>query len=44
LRQEALGHTHERPYVTVAVTPLHLKMMAPDGESLSDEVKPGEFH
>jgi mannose-6-phosphate isomerase-like protein (cupin superfamily) len=37
-------HTHERPYLIVAVTPLHLKMTAPDGKSFADEVKPGDFH
>jgi quercetin dioxygenase-like cupin family protein len=37
-------HTHERPYLIVAVTPLHLKMVAPDGKSQPDTVKPGDFH
>ena len=37
-------HTHERPYLIVAVTPMHLKMAAPNGRSLSEEVKPGDFH
>jgi mannose-6-phosphate isomerase-like protein (cupin superfamily) len=37
-------HTHERPYLMVAATPLHLKMTAPDGRSCADEVKPGDFH
>jgi len=37
-------HTHERPYLIVAATPMTLKMTAPDGRSLSEEVKPGDFH
>ena len=37
-------HTHERPYLFVAATPMHLKMTAPDGRSLLEEVKPGDFH
>ncbi len=37
-------HTHDRPYLIVAVTPMHLKMSAPDGRSLSEDVKPGDLH
>jgi hypothetical protein len=37
-------HTHERPYLIVAATPMHLKMTAPDGRSLSEELKLGDFH
>ena len=37
-------HTHQRPYLIVAVTAMKLKMAAPDGRSLSEEVKPGDFH
>jgi len=37
-------HTHERPYLIVAVTPMHLKMIAPDGASFTHDVKPGDFH
>ncbi len=37
-------HTHERPYLIVAATSLHLKMTAPDGRSFADKVKPGDFH
>jgi len=37
-------HTHERPYLIVAVTPMHLKMIAPDGRSFTEDVKPGDFH
>jgi quercetin dioxygenase-like cupin family protein len=42
--QVSAMHTHERPYLIVAVTPMRLKMTAPDGRSLSEEVKPGDFH
>lgn len=37
-------HSHERPYVIVAATPLRLKMSAPDGKSLTENVKAGDFH
>jgi quercetin dioxygenase-like cupin family protein len=37
-------HTHTRPYLIVAVTPMQLKMAAPDGQSLSEDVKTGDFH
>jgi quercetin dioxygenase-like cupin family protein len=37
-------HVHERPYLIVAATPMKLKMTAPDGRSLSEEVKAGDFH
>ena len=37
-------HTHERPYLIVAVTSFPLKMTAPDGQSITHEVKPGDFH
>lgn len=37
-------HSHERPYLIVAATSLKLKMTAPDGRSLSEAVKPGDFH
>jgi quercetin dioxygenase-like cupin family protein len=37
-------HTHERPYLIVAVTGFPLKMTAPDGRSNTHEVKPGDFH
>jgi len=40
----AAMHTHQRPYVIVAVTPLRLKMTTKVGESQSEEVKPGDFH
>ena len=37
-------HTHHRPYLIVAATPMQLKMTAPDGQSRSETVKPGDFH
>ena len=37
-------HTHERPYLILAVSAMKLKMTAPDGRSLSEEVKPGDIH
>ena len=37
-------HTHKRPYLIVAVTNLQLKMAAPDGKTMSHEVKAGDAH
>ncbi len=37
-------HTHTRPYLVVAATPMQLKMTAPDGRSRTEEVKAGDFH
>lgn len=37
-------HTHERPYLILAVTPMQLKMTAPDGKSFAHEIKAGDFH
>jgi quercetin dioxygenase-like cupin family protein len=37
-------HTHERPYLIVAATGFNLKMTAPDGQSSTHEIKPGDFH
>ena len=37
-------HTHERPYLIVAVTGFPLKMTAPDGQSAAHDVKAGDFH
>jgi len=37
-------HTHERPYLIVAVTGFPLKMTGPDGKSSAHEVKAGDFH
>jgi quercetin dioxygenase-like cupin family protein len=37
-------HTHTRPYLIVAVTPMALKMTAPDGQSREEQVKAGDFH
>ena len=37
-------HTHTRPYLIVAATPMQLKMTAPDGQSRVETVKAGDFH
>jgi quercetin dioxygenase-like cupin family protein len=37
-------HTHTRPCLIVAVTPMQLKMTAPDGQSRTEQVKSGDFH
>ena len=37
-------HTHTRPYLIVSVTPMQLKMTAPDGQSRTEQVKAGDFH
>lgn len=37
-------HTHSRPHLIVAVTSMRLKMTGPDGRSLAEDVKPGDFH
>jgi quercetin dioxygenase-like cupin family protein len=37
-------HSHQRPYLIVAATPMSLKMTAPDERSLSEDVKFGDFH
>jgi quercetin dioxygenase-like cupin family protein len=37
-------HTHERPYLILAVNTVQLKMTGPDGESSVHEVKAGDFH
>ncbi len=37
-------HTHTRPYLVVAATPMQLKMTAPDGKSRSEVVKAADFH
>jgi len=37
-------HTHERPYLIIAVDRMPLKMTAPDGQSGSHEIQAGDFH
>jgi len=37
-------HTHERPYLIVAATPMELKMTAPDGQPQEHPVKIGDLH
>ena len=38
------AHKHVRPYLVVATAGFKLKMTAPDGQSQTHEVKPGDFH
>lgn len=37
-------HTHDRPYLILAATPMQLKMTAPDGRTFTHEIKAGDFH
>jgi len=37
-------HTHNRPYLIIAVSKMPLKMSAPDGQSFSHEIEAGDFH
>jgi quercetin dioxygenase-like cupin family protein len=37
-------HTHERPYLVIAVNTVQLKMTGADGKSSTHEVKAGDFH
>lgn len=37
-------HTHHRPYLIVAATPMQLKMTAPDGQSTAHAIQAGDFH
>jgi quercetin dioxygenase-like cupin family protein len=37
-------HTHRRPYLIIAATPMQLNMAGPDGRSMAHEVKAGDFH
>jgi len=37
-------HTHDRPYLIIAATPLVLKMTDPEGKSFTHEVKAGDVH
>lgn len=37
-------HSHTRPYLIIAATPMKLKMIARDGSSRSEDVLPGDFH
>jgi len=37
-------HSHERPYLIVAATPMQLRMTAPDGNAMDHAVKAGDFH
>lgn len=37
-------HTHARPYLIIAATPMQLVMKAPDGGSMEHPIKAGDFH
>jgi quercetin dioxygenase-like cupin family protein len=37
-------HTHTRPYVIVAATPMSLEMRGPDGATRRDQLKVGDHH
>ncbi|HXY40512.1 MAG TPA: GDSL-type esterase/lipase family protein [Vicinamibacteria bacterium] len=37
-------HTHERPYLVVAATPMRLRMTAPDGGSMEHPIQAGDLH
>jgi quercetin dioxygenase-like cupin family protein len=37
-------HTHARPYLLVAATPMNLRMTAPDGAAMAHAVKTGDLH
>jgi len=37
-------HTHERPYLLVAATAVNLRMIAPDGRSMTHAVEAGDLH
>ena len=37
-------HTHARPYVVVAATPMSLRMTSPDGRSMEHPIQAGDLH
>ncbi len=37
-------HSHTRPYLIVAATPMKLKMTVPGGQARSEDLLPGDFH
>ncbi len=37
-------HSHVRPYLIIAATPMQLVMKAPDGSSMEHPIKAGDFH
>jgi len=42
--ESSAEHSHRRPYLIVAATPMALKMTAPDGRSSEHPVQPGDLH
>jgi len=37
-------HSHSRPYVIVAATPMNLRMTSPDGRSMEHPIQAGDMH
>src|SRR5215472_13360736 len=37
-------HTHSRPYVIIAATPMNLRMTSPDGRSMEHPIQAGDLH
>jgi quercetin dioxygenase-like cupin family protein len=37
-------HTHARPYVVIAATPMNLRMTSPDGRSMEHPIQAGDLH
>jgi quercetin dioxygenase-like cupin family protein len=42
--EKAVPHAHGRPYLVVAPVAMQLKTTTSDGESITDLLKPGDFH
>jgi quercetin dioxygenase-like cupin family protein len=37
-------HTHSRPYVIIAATPMNLRMTSPDGRAMEHSIQAGDLH
>ena len=37
-------HTHSRPYVVIAATPMNLRMTSPEGRAMEHSIRAGDFH
>ena len=42
--QSSPQHSHERPYLIIAATPMQLKMTGSDGQAMEHPVKTGDMH
>jgi quercetin dioxygenase-like cupin family protein len=42
--QSSPQHTHERPYLIIAATPMDLKMTGADGKTMEHPLKTGDLH